>query len=250
MGKLYEVLAVEADKKGIAIRLLDESLKVFKNNTKLFEGFSKKLSMDAAGQESIELANSETSELSTTVQERLDYTVPAVSDWLDITLQKEATNQTAVADLMIDGEILAKDLPATFLLGLEDKLKKIRSVYEAIPTLDSSVVWEKNVNGKTNTFRARDTEIKTKTQKQPKSRILYEATENHPAQIERWNEEVVIGRYITNLTSGKISSERKMTLLGRIDRLIQAVKQARMRANGVKVVIKNIGNDLFEFINK
>lgn len=250
MGRLYETLAVEADKKGIATRILEESTRVFKDKHNLFQGGTKTLSMLEEGQSALEDANSEIKEVSTTVGERLDYTVGPVSDWLDVTLQKEATNQIAVADLVVDGEVLAENLPATFLLGLEDKLKGIRKMYNEVPTLSPTIIWEDNVNGKANTFRSKNLEVKTKTQKVPKSHIEVAPTEFHPAQISRWNEEVVVGKYETSHLSGMVSSERKMQLLGRVDKLIQATKQARMRANGVEVIKSRVGADLFKYINQ
>jgi len=252
MSKLHEVLAVEADKQGIARRLTDESRTIFKNKHQLFLGATKMLKMDDAGHESLEESSKENQDLTTTVPARLVYTGNAIAAWLDVVAQKEYTNQnSAKADLVIDGQVLLTDVPATFLLGLETKLKGIREMYNDIPTLASGTVWLKDENGLPDSYRAETTDIKAKTKKTVMFRILDKATKEHPAQIEKWNEEVVVGKYTTQFRSGMISSSRKMQLLGQIDALIQATKQARQRANNVEV-FKNckVGKTLFDFINQ
>lgn len=252
MTKLHEVLAVEPDKEGIAKRMIDETRDVFKNKHHIFNGLTKSLKMDTSDESnsSLEEASAEIIEVTTTVPERLAYTESSISDWLDVVLTKEAGNQgEAKADIVIDGETIAADLPATFLLGLEKKLKHIRDMYDSIPTLPPSLVWEKDENAQENVYRSRNDDIKTKTQKRPQFRVLYDATPEHPAQVEKWMEEVVVGRYTTTHQSGMIPAHRKASMMGRLDKLIQAVKQARMRANSVQVENLSVGSKLFDYIN-
>lgn len=251
MGKLHEVLAVEADREGIAKRIMDESRQNFSSKHQLFLGATRSLKMDEDGHESLEAANSETQAITTTVPARLDYTAQAITKWLNTVAQKEFTNQqTAKADLVVDDITIAKDVPATFLLGLENKLKNVRSIYDAIPTLSQGQVWLPDDSNIKHTFRAESPDIKAKTQKTVKSRVLYEATKEHPAQIDKWTEESVVGKYTTHFTSGMISASRKMELLSKVDRLIQATKKARQRANNCDVVkTPNIGKALFDYIN-
>lgn len=253
MTKLHEVLAVEADKEGIAKKVLQESVQVFKSKHHLFTGFDKSLSMDSddEGNASLQAASKESQRVETTVGERLDYTETALVDWLDVVLQKEATNQSsAKADLVIDGHTIATNVPATFLLGLETKLKHIRAMYEAMPTLAPGIVWEQDVNAeKIGVYRSRDAEIKAKTQKRPMHRVLVEPTAQHRAEIEKWNEEVVVGKYTTNFQSAMLPAAEKSKIMGRVDTLIQATKQARMRANTAEVEKVNIGQALFGYIH-
>ena len=252
MSKLHEVLAVEADKAGIAKRIMDETRGVFQSKHQLFLGAVKTLKMDNDGFDSLEAASSEKQLITTTVPDRLNYTAKAISDWLDVVSQKEHTNQTAAkADLVIGGVVLLTNVPATLLLGLEKKLKLVREIYNTIPTLAQGTDWEDDSSNIPHTFKAGRDEVRAKTQKTNKSRVMYEATKEHPAQIEKWSEETVVGNYTTKYTSGMISSARKMELLSRVDDVIQAVKQARQRANNCQVVKNcNIGTILFNYINK
>lgn len=251
MTKLHEILAVEADAEGIKKRMIDETNTIFKSKHHLFIGHNKKLSMDGDGHDAIEKASSELTEVSTTVGDRLDYTCTAIANWLNVVSIKEHTNQTnAKADLVVEGVTLAKNIPATYLLGLETKLKEIRNMYLLIPTLPSNYRWNADET-RTGIYHIDTPEIKNKTKKVPKSRILYEATKEHRAEIEKWVEEAIVGTYTTVISSGMVTSARKSTILGRIDTLVQAVKQARQRANNVDVIEGvNIGTVLFKYINQ
>lgn len=89
MTKLHEVLAVEADKQGVAKRLIDESRSIFKSKHQLFLGMTKILKMDEDGHESLEESSRENQDLTTTVHERLKYTAKAIASWLDVVAQKK-----------------------------------------------------------------------------------------------------------------------------------------------------------------
>jgi len=82
----------------------------------------------------------EQKEMTTTVHDKLEYMFGSVAEWLDAVLQKERTNQEARADIILpDGSALATDIPATFLLGMESKLKELREVFLATPTLQPGI---------------------------------------------------------------------------------------------------------------
>ena len=164
-------------------------------------------------------------------------------------LQKEATNQKAVADLVVDGEILATAVPATFLLGLENKVKRMRDMYLHIPTLQPGVRWEEAPSEGEDVFASAEPLERFITQKQTKSTVLYEATKEHPAQIDKWSEDVKVGRYKIRTTTGIITTARKAEILDRLDKLVQGAKAARMRANATEVESLKVGRTLVDYIN-
>jgi archaellum component FlaF (FlaF/FlaG flagellin family) len=245
MAKMHELLAVESDTQGQFRKMLVETRKVF-GNDHLFKGFVRKLEM--FDEEQSHLNTVEHDELGTTVQDRLDYTSNFITRYLDIVLQKETTNQKASADLIVNGVVIAENVPATFLLGLESKLKEIREIYEAIPTLDVSVKWEEAQDLGEGVFRQAYPEESTKTKKQFQHQILVEPTEHHPAQIEKWEEQMPVGKYVKENWCSMITSTRKAKLLERIDQVSRAVKKARQRANNTEVEKVNIGKKLMDFI--
>lgn len=250
MTKLHEVLAVESSKETIAKKIIAETQKNFASNHNLFQGFEKTLSMKEDGQTMVEEAARESRTLETTVPRRLDYTAESVTDWLDVVLQKETTNATAFEDLVVEnGEVLATAVPVTFLLGLETKLTHLRKMYDAIPTLPPGSEWETSDQDGADVYRLKQPEIKTKTAKTVMHKILVAADAKHPAQVEKWNEDVVVGKFSTTYKLGVMSAADKAVLLGRVDKLLQATKAARMRANMQPVIDCKIGAAVFSYLH-
>ena len=81
-------------------------------------------------------------------------------------------------------------------------------------------------------------------------KVLYEATPEHPAQIERWQEQSVIGMFSKSVWSGMLSPAEKSELLERLDVFERAVKQARQRANSTELLKKKIGKDIVNYLMK
>jgi hypothetical protein len=244
MGKLHELLAVEGDLEGESKKITAEAVDTF-NKRDRFEGHVKTTKMlDEArkGEETVDYKA-----ITTTVAEKLAYVRQSAVRYLDAFLQKETTNQTAKADLVVDGVVLAKDVPATALLGLESKLKSVRAMYEALPTLAPGVEWE--FDAAQGVYKVKHPEERFKTEKSLKFQIMVPATDKHPAQVEKWTADVPIGKIIEEKISGMISPVEKSALLGRIDTLIRAVKKARQRANSADVVEVTIGTALFDYIH-
>jgi hypothetical protein len=250
MAKLHELLAVEADLEGTYKKILEETEITFTKKQDHFFGFHRQLRWFAEeeGQEEQE-GIAEHKEMVTTVAHRLSYQQMSIVRFLDAVYQKELSNQHAVADLIVDGDTIAKDVPATFLLGLETKLKKIRRTYELIPTLPPGFKWEKDTERGDNVYK---NAIPEETYKQVNvftPQILYKHTDKHPAQVDKIQEKKNVGKFTKDLWYGMLSSADKSKLLGKVDTLLRAVKQARQRANRAEVSEKQIGEKLFEYIN-
>jgi hypothetical protein len=246
MGKLHELLAVEGDLKGTVSKLSAEATKTF-SKSEMFLGQHRHLRMfNADNQDNV--VGDEYREMVTTVPAKLEYLSDAYIKYFDAVLQKELTNQTAVADLVVDGSVLATGLPATFLLGMESRLKEFRQVLEGTPTLAPGVAWEKDENAGKGVYKMKSAEEKMKTAKTFMHKVLYEATDRHPAQIEKWEEQVAVGKYITNVSCGMLSPADKSSLLARVDNMIQGVKKARMKANMTEVVEREVGTQMFKYI--
>jgi len=246
-NKLHELLAVEADLEGAAKKILAESIKTFKDKPGFFTGMVRELKMFEEGEEKPPV---ERQEITTTVVAKLDYTKKPVIRWLDAVAQKERTNQDAKADLVVDGAVIAKEVPATLLLALESRLKLVKAVYDAIPTLAPGKKWELDESQGPNVYRDVHPEEKYKTKKTFEHKVLYNATKEHPAQIERWEETKNVGKYVQSVWSGMISPAQKSRLLGRIDKLLEEVKKARQRANNTDVVKMHVGKLLFDYIHQ
>ena len=246
MGKLHELLAVEADLEGKANRIIGETSKVFEKKPGIFMGSVR--TYKPFVDDGIDYPE-EHQALTETVSNKLDYTADSIIKYYDAILQKEATNQEARANLVVNGEVIGENLPATFLLGLESRLKKLRSMYEKIPTLSIGTEWVKDEGKGKGVWKIAHPEETLKRVRTIKSKVLYEATEHHPAQIDKWEESEDIGKYTKYIWSGMITPARKSELLDRIDNLIQATKKARQKANCTPIVKRNIGKKIFSYIN-
>jgi hypothetical protein len=139
------------------------------------------------------------------------------------------------------------ELPATALLNLESRLQELEAVYKRIPTLDPSEKWAFDSGSES---WVSDTRIAYRTAKVPKSFVAYEATKEHPAQVETFTEDVPSHRRETIVQTGSLTIADKRRKIERINTLIRAVKQARQRANDVEVGELNISVRIFSFINE
>lgn len=197
----------------------------------------------------VEEAGGEHKALASTVDLRLEYGSESFINLLDYIAQKDRTNQNARADIIVDGNILARDVPAVTLLSLEDMLNKKRAEYQAAPTLPVTVEWEADDQAPfPNVYRTKRPEVTTKTEKTFESKILVAPTDKHPAQIEKWTIDQPVGKYSVTKVSGMWTSARKAAVLANCDKLILAVKQARARANQTEVVSVHIGKTLVDFM--
>ncbi len=164
----------------------------------------------------------------------------------DCVATKDFGNCGAVADVMLDGEVLLSKVPATHLLFLEKQLIDIQTILNAMPVLDPQFKWNKNEAGG---YRS-DTVQTTKTAKTHKVVQMAPATEHHPEQAQLVAEDIVIGNWATTKLSGAVTQDRKKQLLGRVRDLLVAVKFAREEANSVEIEPQAVGNKIFNYLLK
>jgi hypothetical protein len=251
---LYELLAVEQEKKAGAERARSQSLETFRANQAHFTGMRrtfKPFAVDEAkGEQAGERLEAET-HLVKTVAEELEKTLGANAESFDVSLQIDEANTQARADLVIDGETLATNLPATFLLQLEKRLREVRIMFKDIPTFDPVRLWTPDAAAdKPQVLRAEPV-VTLRKQRARKYKIMVEPTKEHPAQVDIVEVDEPIGEIRAYDWTGMISPGRKAALLQRIDDLIEAVKTARARANSVEIDPKlKIGAKIFEHILK
>ncbi|MCK5385791.1 MAG: hypothetical protein KAJ39_01310 [Gammaproteobacteria bacterium] len=247
-AKLHEVLAVESSLEKVSKKLTGESIKTF-GKENLFKGFTKELKMFSDDDQKL----NETShlELETTVGENLEYLIPNIAKYWNSVLLKDATNQVAKADIVLsDGTVLAKDIPATFLLGLETKLGELRKLYDAIPTLAPGIKWVPDELERKGIYTDENKSVSFKQETAQEFVEASPATKEHPAQVVGVKNIKNVGKYTTSSQSGMLSSLEKACKMSRFDELFVAIKKARMRANSVDVVTtERVAEKLFKYIN-
>jgi hypothetical protein len=246
--QLHEVLAVEGDLSAVLSRVLAEAVNTFAKKPDTFRGQTRTVEMFDEGRQGEN--DTDTKSVNSTVPDKLSYVGGHAARYYDAMLQKERTNQEARADLVVNfegEELLIEGLPATFLLGLETRLKALRELIEAVPTLDPSLSWSLDPEMGKGIFVSQP-KSSLKTEKTVQSKVLYDATKEHPAQIEKWSEDRPVGKITTTQRSGMISVSEKSRLLGRLDAVLRGVKRARQRANTVEIVKVHAGQRLMEFL--
>ncbi|MEO0898878.1 MAG: hypothetical protein AAFY71_20870 [Bacteroidota bacterium] len=243
-NKLHEILAIEQDRKHKANLAIGEAKKVFTKNQSVFDGMIKQY---VPMEEMADQIPEESKQLESTVMQLLTEKLKPVIVAMDATLSKEETNASnlAKAELKV-GEKSFGEFSATTLLALESYLGKVQDIYASIPVLDTSRKF--TFDEQLDYYRS-DVEVKFRSIKRPKVIVKYEATDKHPAQTEIMNIDFQVGKYETTYFSGRITPTQKNRLLDRLEKLIEAVKVARSRANNVEVNQIKLGQDLFDFIH-
>ena len=243
--RLHSIIAVEKDVKAKNQSVFQETLKIF-NRPESFEGFTK---VYTPKEEDGTEFPTERKELVTTVHERLNYTFKNFANLLDLLGKKESSNTMAKADLIVDGETLAKDVPATLLLDLEKHFKEVLNILQRIPTLPSDVAWEVDPNAeKKGVVRTKYPVETLRNVKIRDFRTVAEATKEHKAQIAEVEKTVVEGTWKHTHWSGMISSAEKSRYINNVELLIRGAKKARMRANNQEVSASRLGKQVHDFM--
>ena len=244
--KLHEIIAVEGDLQNITNKVIDEATQTF---SKKAEHFIEQLSKLEMNDEERQKENTtDHKAMVTTVGDKLSYVGKHVVKYYDAISRKERTNQEARADLVVDGEVLISDMPGTLLLGLESRLKQFRTMCEAIPTLQPGIVWALDETREGHVYKMAEPRKRFKTEKIKESKVIVPPTKEFPAQVDTWTVDKPVGVYSDQLWNSMLSPAEKSELIGRVDKLTQAVKRARQRANEVEVVDLRVGRKIVDYI--
>lgn len=148
----------------------------------------------------------------------------------DVTLARENANCDAAADVVVNGVVLLKDAPVTYLLFLEKQLVNIKTFVAKLPTLPTADRWEFDDNAGLYATPPAET---VRTKKVPRLLVKAEATDKHAAQVDVYHEDIVVGYWTTRKFSGALPPSVVRAMAGRVDALVQAVKIARESANAM-----------------
>lgn len=243
--KLHEVVAIL---KGVKARSYSELGEIHKENQKgaLFNGMTKEFQpKDADG----ETFPPESQKVQRIAEDALKKARRLRTEALDTEATQEFGNLDAKADVVVDGQVILAGIPATLLIRLEKELTDFRTFVSEMPTLDDAKSWAKDPNSAM--YRS-DTSITHKTKKVQRAIVKYDAVIKDglalPAQTEMITEDVVTGHWSTTHLSGALPVPRRDELLEKVDRLRDAVKQARARANDTSVYRKEIGGAIFSYL--
>jgi len=163
----------------------------------------------------------------------------------DVVATQDVNNCKTNVDVVVDEEVVVSNVPVTYLMFLEKQLQDVEKFVETLPVLDPSVKWEFDEN---QGHYKSEPSTSVKTKKVPQHKVLYEATKEHPAQIEKWSEDVPVGTWTAVKFSGAMSITDKKKVLERIRKLQNAVKFAREEANSTEVENIEVAEGIFKYL--
>lgn len=179
-------------------------------------------------------------------EEVLQQTGLILTELFDVTATKDWANCEARADVVLpNGEKLLENVPVAYLLFLEKQLVDLHTFVKKLPVLDPAFAWKYD---SASDCMVTDSVETLKTKKVMKNHVLAEATDKHPAQIQTYNEDVVVGKWSTVKFSGALEAKRVRTLLTRVEELQKAVKLAREQANMFEVTQQHVGATVFSYL--
>ncbi|GHJ49110.1 hypothetical protein Cs7R123_64520 [Catellatospora sp. TT07R-123] len=241
MAKLNQIIAVEKGVKSRSFQDLTEAHHAVQKPA-LLSGISR--TYQAKDEEGEQLPPE-----STRVQTRAEDVLRQISTTLtrlfDVTATKDATNCVARADVVVDDRVLLSDVPVTYLLFLEKQLTDLHTFVKKLPVLDAAESW---VFSDSADCWSTEPVRTIRTKKVPRNHVKAEATEKHPAQVEVYYEDIAVGYWTTVKFSGSLPAKRVSVLLDRVERLQEAVKFARERANDTETVDRRVGEKVFGFL--
>ncbi len=241
MPKLNQIIAIEKGVKAQSLRELTDAHHLLKKPV-LLSGIARTYRpVDDDGEQ----FPPESTRVQVKVENVIDTTISILTKAFNITATKDWANCNAVAHVIVAGETILENVPVTYLLFLEKQLGDLHTFIKTLPTLDASEIWEFDVSQ--NVWATAPIET-TKTKKLLRNHVKAEATEQHPAQVDVYSEDVIIGYWRTVKYSGALPAVSVSELLDKVRKLHEAVKFAREEANGSSVEKQKVGEQFFAYL--
>lgn len=241
MAKLNQIIAVEKGVKSQSFQELTEAHQSLQKPA-LLAGIAR--SYRPKDEEGEQLPP-ESSRVQLKAQDVIRETVASLTRLFDVTATKDWANCVAKADVVVDGQPLLRQVPATYLLFLEKQLVDLHTFVKKLPVLDASEAW--SFDASTDAWATEPVQT-LRTKKTPRNHVKAEATEKHPAQVEVYYEDVTVGYWRTVKFSGALPAQRVNELLARVEKLQEAVKFAREEANSIEVEDQKVGATFFDYL--
>ncbi len=242
MPKLNQINAVVTARKGDAEKQITELHKLIQKE-QLFTG------RERTYRPLDEVNGQKLPSESQRVQQRADDLIrQAREKWTELwnlVLTQDTGNQSAKADIVVDGKTVLTNVPVTTLLFLDKQVNDLETFVSKIPTPDPAEEWAHDPNSGLLRGKANES---LRTSKEPTVIVKYPATTEHPAQTELFTKDVPVGTWTQILYSGCIATDRKNAILARVRKLQDAIKVAKEQANMLEVERQKAAEALFGYV--
>lgn len=241
MAKLNQIVAVEKGIKARAEKDLTEAHHGLKK-ADLLNGISRIYKPCAEDGEQLPAENKRVQVM---VEDTIKRTADILVELFDITATKDYANCEARADVEVDGRVLVKNAPVSYLLWLEKRMTLIHEFVKELPKLNEADDWHIDKNSG---WWATDEEVTHRTKKVPLAFEKAPATDKHPAQVDVVHEDKIVGYWHVVKRSGAVPAMRVRALLDRVEKLQRAVKVARESANMAEAPKVETGREIFGYL--
>ncbi len=137
MAKLNQIIAVEKGIKSRSFQELTEAHQALQKPA-LLAGISRTYRpKDEEGEQ----LPPESTRVQIKADDIIRQTTESLTKLFDATAAKDWTNCNAKADVVVDGQTLLAQVPATYLLFLEKQLVDLHTFVKKLPVLDASETW-------------------------------------------------------------------------------------------------------------
>lgn len=241
MAKLNQIIAIEKGTKSRTLAELTQAHHALQKPA-LLAGIARTYTpKDDAGEQ----LPAESTKVQARAEEMVSDSAEILSKLFDVTATKDWANCTAKADVVVDGKTILKDVPVSYLLFMEKQLVDFHTFVKKLPTLDPSEDWR--FDNAQNCYATAPVGT-VKTKKVPRNHEKSPATDKHPAQVEVYHEDVLVGTWKTIKYSGAMPSTRVNDILERVEKLQEAVKFAREDANSGPAPEIKTGEKVFKYL--
>lgn len=176
-----------------------------------------------------------------TVPELLTYARTELARLFDVKYAREQGNTEAKADVVIDGTPLLRDVPAGYLLFLENQVTQLIALIEKLPTLDPAEEWHdsttdpalpENIFATTARQTARPAKVRQVQVISPNQVI---DGKPFPGTFQPYDTDKIVGDWTMIRFSGELRVQAAQEMRARAVRVLDAVRKAREQANRLEI---------------
>jgi hypothetical protein len=181
------------------------------------------------------------------VEKMLEEARGKLGRYFDVTATKDWGNMGsggARADVVLHGDVLLENAPATFLLYLEKRLAELHADLRKIPAQSPAEKWTPT----TEPGLFRTEEIRSAKTKKTDHFEVVGLTKDHPGTVVKTSEDVIAGYTTTVKMTSAPTRERLDGILDRVASLREAVQLAIHEANRIDVTDVKVASRIFGYI--
>lgn len=242
MTKLNQIIAIEKGAKNQATRVVTDLYHDLEKKP-LFAGLSRKYT--PKDEEDGDKLPPERVDVQIKSADVIRQLIEAQTRLIDVTATKDNANTEARADVVVGNVVVLENVPVTTLMFLDKRLDDLTAFVGRIPILDPTNQWTYDSN--IGVHRAAPVET-VRTKKVPRNHVLSEATKEHPAQVQVFTEDVIVGTWEKTEFSGAMKADDVAAIKDRLEKLHTAVKYAREEANTREIADIEYGADFMKYL--